>query len=247
MTFKDVLVTRGPRPGTGRREGQDYVVDKHAALAMSVPAIRGLFTCYAMNRVLGAEDGAGAGAPALYRRPDDLLVVVEHACADRRSFDAVLEDREYLATVRPDEIRMGAEIFSEPPTAYEVVEEAVLGGGRERGDPAGDGALVAFDFLRRRPGTGPEEFAAALTEEAAWLGADPGYRAVVHRREHNLVQGGPGALDPAAADRHDAIVATAVTGFADLAGVLERLRERQAGYVDPDASTSVLTRRTVIV
>jgi hypothetical protein len=244
VTFKDILVTRGPRTGVGRRDGQDYVIEKHSALAMTVPAVRDLFTGYVMNRVLTAADGVAADA--LHRRADDLLVVVEHSCDDRAGFEATLQDAEYLATVRPDEIYMSTEIFSEPPTVYEVVEETVLD---DAGDGAsgGGGALVAIDFLRRRPGVDVAAFRAALAAEAEWLGADADYRAVARRRVHNLVQGGEGSLNPDAADLHDAIVTTVVTDFTGLAAVYDRLRARQADYVDAGSSFSALARRKVVV
>lgn len=233
--FKDILVTRSTDRDR-RLEHQDYIADGHSSLVMSMPAFQGVFQRFSMNRALLVQDGVTASG--LYTRDPDALVVVEHVCASRNAFATASSDPQYLAAVKPDEDYIGQVILSGPPTAYDVQETTVFDGPAHR--------LRVFDFLSRCDDVSVQDFADALSAEGEQLARDSAYRSVVGKRVHNTVGTTPSLYAISGRD-HDGIVETWVEDFSALEPHYERLRARQAPYVDPAASFSVFTVQSTVV
>ncbi|MET7512238.1 EthD domain-containing protein [Streptomyces sp. NPDC005480] len=241
--FKEYLVLSA-RDQDRHVECQDYVIHRHAPAVMSHRAFRGLFQRYVAHRPFSI--GADASELLLHGSRPDIPLIVEHVCDDASTFRKALQDEDHKAAIRPDEEYIAREFLSAPPMVMEVTESVIFSGPYV-------GRYHVLDFLKRAPGTSPDDFASWLDEEGRILAATPAFRSVASRRVHNLVHqdqavyaedGGTGA---STGREWDGVTETWTNSLDGLARLHSEVRARHAGRVDATASFSVITTEHVLI
>lgn len=240
--FKDYLLA--PVSLDKRAACQDYIIHNHSQRVLHHPAFEGVFTRYAQYPALPESE-----LPArhlLYRRRPEYALITEHACVDGDAFRHALQDDPHREEISKDEEYIADAFLDGACLCFDMCEKRIFGSPR-------NARYHVFDFLKRGAKAGERAFFAALEAEGEWLTTDRKYRAVVLRRNHNRVdhdealyakEGDTGAV----ADRdYDAIIDSWTDSLDDLARFYPTMRERQAAYVDTDASFSIVATEHILV
>jgi len=236
--FKDFLLVRH-RPHVPKADLQHYLQYKHAPLALSLPLIAQAMLRYTMNQV----EESLTEEVCLYPRMLDLTTIVEHKLGP--GVEHIGTDAEYLATVRPDEQYMMAELMDGAPQCVAVDIELPIF------KSASPSNLRMFDLIRHPIGMPRAEFLDRLAEDGQWATQHAGYRAAVAARVHCIVGSGSdegdrsqaSVVDFGATDEpFDAVVETWVADLSTLTGLMEEQRARRAAFCDARRSFTAVTQ-----